>query len=301
MSGKGDNKIVMKSTKGSNKGSSGSNSKEPTPKRYHSDVSPNTSVDMQHSIESLVEDVKSIRDDLQSVLKKDEMETFIKKSIKEIISDLQENMELTISLKVEEKTKVMAQKLDSVQKDNDGLKSEIVALKREQKEQNKKIEAADKRSKEAHCKANYNEQYSRKNNVKIMDMPVSKPEGETEEDLISEVSSLFKKQSIDIDRTKIMAIHRIPGKTGHVKPVLIKFTNNNEKTKVMTNRSAFKAMGRRLVDDVTMCNAKLIARLTEHNQIVQAWYYNGSVYGKTVTSQRQKFDIYDNIDDVLQL
>ena len=145
------------------------------------------------------------------------------------------------------------------------------------------------------------EQYSRKNNVKIMDMPVSKPEGETEEDLISEVSSLFQKQNIDIDRTKIMAIHRIPGKTGHIKPVLIKFTNNNEKTKVMTNRSAFKAMGRRLVDDVTMCNAKLIARLTEHNQIVQAWYYNGSVYGKTVTSQRHKFDIYDNIDDVLEL
>ena len=256
---------------------------------------------MQHHIESLAEDVKSMREDLQSVLKKDEMETFIKNTIKTIVSDLNENMELTISLKVEEKTKGIMQKLESVQKDNDGLKKEIVALKREWKDQQKKITEANTRSKEAHCKANYNEQYSRKNNVKIMDIPVSKPEGETEDDLIFEVSSLLKKENIDIDRSKIVAIHRIPGKTGHVKPVLIKFSNNNEKTKVMTHRSAFKAMGRRLVDDVTKCNAQLITRLTEHNQIVQAWYYNGSVYGKTVNDKRHKFDIYDSIDDVLEL
>ena len=110
MSNKGDNKIVMKPTKGSNKGSV-SNSKEPTPKRPNNEVSPNTSVDMQHNIESLVEDVKSIRDDLQSILKKDKLEAFIHKTIKGIVSDLQENMELTISLKVEEKTKGLCKSL----------------------------------------------------------------------------------------------------------------------------------------------------------------------------------------------
>ena len=133
-----------------------------------------------------------------------------------------------------------------------------------------------------------------------MDVPLIKTVGETEDDLIAEVSSLMKKENIDINPSKIMAIHRIPGKVGHENPILIKFMNNTEKTKVMTHRSAFKAMGRRLVDDVTKCNAELITRLTKHSQITQAWYYNGSVYGRTTTDHRHEFDIYDNIDEVIE-
>lgn len=295
-------KIVMKSTKGSNKGSA-INCKEPTPKRPNSDVSPNTSVEemciMQQHIEGLAEDVKSMRGDLKNILKKDEMEIFIKTTIKDIVADLNENMELTISIKVEEKTKNLMQKLEVVQKENEGLKKEIVALKREMKDQNKIIQNVDKRSKDAHSKANYNEQYSRKNNLKIMDMPMTKLDGESEVDLISEVSTLMNKDGVEIDPSKIVAIHRIPGKVGHEKPILIKLSNNNEKTKIMTHRSAFKAMGRRLVDDVTKCNAELITRLTKHSKITQAWYYNGSVYGRTTTNQRHKFDLYDDIDEVI--
>ena len=132
-----------------------------------------------------------------------------------------------------------------------------------------------------------------------MDVPVTNPAGETESDLISEVGLLMKKENIDIDPSKIVAIHRIPGKAGHEKPILIKLSNNNEKTKIMTHRSAFKAMGRRLVDDVTKSNAELIGRLTKHSQIDQAWYYNGSVYGRTTNNQRHKFDLYDDIQEVI--
>ena len=131
-----------------------------------------------------------------------------------------------------------------------------------------------------------------------MDMPRTKP-NETEADLISEVSSLFDKEGITVDPSKIVAIHRIPGKTGHAKPILIKLMNNNEKSKVMTHRTAFKTMGRRLVDDVTKLNAQLITRLSEHKKIQQAWYFNGSVFGKTTDDVRHKFDLHDNIDAVI--
>ena len=99
--------------------------------------------------------------------------------------------------------------------------------------------------------------FSKKNKFKVMDVPMTKPDGETESELISDLSLLMKKENIDIDPSKIVAIHRIPGKAGHEKPILIKLSNNNEKTKIMTHRSAFKAMGRRLVDDVTKSNAEL--------------------------------------------
>ena len=68
----------------------------------------------------------------------------------------------------------------------------------------------------------------------------------------------------------------------------------------MTHRKAFKNMGRRLVDDVTKLNAQLITRLTEHPQIQQAWFCNGSIFGKTADDTRHKFDLYDNVDEVLK-
>ena len=67
----------------------------------------------------------------------------------------------------------------------------------------------------------------------------------------------------------------------------------------MVHRRDFKNMGNRLVDDVTRLNAQLMERLGKHDQIQQAWYFNGSVYGKTNDNRRLKFDLFDNIRDVI--
>ena len=298
--GKGD---VIKAAKPFNKGSSITSSKQPTPKRPNSEVSPNSSVEelsiMHHTLDGLTVDVKDMRDNLKNILTKSEMQELIHSTIKTTISDIYENMELTISLKVEEKTKEISQKLTNVQSENEALRKDIITLKSQMKAQSKKIEDSENTAKDSLRKANYNEQYSRKNNIKVMDMPMTKP-NETEADLISEVSSLFNKEGITVDPSKVIAIHRIPGKTGHAKPILIKFMNNNEKSKIMTHRTAFKTMGRRLVDDVTKLNAQLITRLSEHPKIQQAWYFNGSVFGKTTDDIRHKFDLHDNIDAVIK-
>ena len=55
----------------------------------------------------------------------------------------------------------------------------------------------------------------------------------------------------------------------------------------------------RLVDDVTKLNTELINRLSSHERIESAWYFNGSVYGKTTEGKRLKFDIYSNIGAVI--
>ena len=70
----------------------------------------------------------------------------------------------------------------------------------------------------------------------------------------------------------------------------------------MKKRSTIKnaRCGVRLVDDVTFENARLITRLLEHEDIDQAWYYNGAVYGKTLSGVRMKFDMYDNISEKIR-
>ena len=61
-----------------------------------------------------------------------------------------------------------------------------------------------------------------------------------------------------------------------------------------------KSAGHPFVDDVTKLNSLLIHRLLEHSSIEQAWYYNGAVYGKTLTGRKLKFDIHDDICSVIK-
>ena len=251
---------------------------------------------LSHQITGLSDDMKEMREDLQTLLKKEDIETLIDTSVRRIVNELLANQDVTIAIKVKEETKLMNEKLADVKKENECLKKEIVTLKTHLKSNDAKIAEIDARSKLALSMSNYNEQYSRKNNVKVMD--IAEIPNETEQDLVNTVSDLFKKKDVIIEPSKIMAIHRIPGKEGHARPVLVKFMNNNAKTKVMVHRTAFKQMGNRLVDDVTRLNAQLIERLSTHARIQQAWFFNGAVYGRSTDNRRHKIDLFDDIKEI---
>ncbi|MES9881224.1 MAG: hypothetical protein ABW185_10125 [Sedimenticola sp.] len=273
----------------------------PANKRVNTEMCPNSSVEeitvINQQLEGLSEDIKSIREDLQTILKKTEMEQLIHDTIHTAISELNENIELTIIMKVEEKTKDLQNKIQSLESENLCLKKDVTTLKNQLASETKRLTVCETRSMTALSKSNYNEQYSRKTNIKIMDIQ-EKP-NETEGDLVKSVSELCQKQGVTLQQSKIVAIHRIPSKPNQTRPVLIKLANGNEKTKIMKQRSIFKTSGNRLVDDVTKLNSELISRLLAHNRIEQAWYYNGAVYGKSIAGKRHRFDLFDRIDDIL--
>lgn len=294
--GKGE---VSKPGKQNNKSGS---SKPPPPKRNFSDVSPNCSLEeitvLTQQIDGLSDDMKTVRENLNMIMKREEMEIFIKETVTKIISDLNENIDMMVEIKVTEKTKEMKEKLTEVEDENKHLKNDIISMKSQLTNLKTKMVESEERSKMALSKANYNEQYSRKTNIKVMN--ITEQPNETEEKLKASFCDKLKDKDLSFDPNKILAIHRIPGKTGQPKPVLVKLTNNNEKIKIMQKRKEFKTSGNRLVDDVTKLNVDLIKRLLEHRKIEQAWYFNGNVYGKTESGRRCKFDLFDNIDEVLR-
>ena len=147
----------------------------------------------------------------------------------------------------------------------------------------------------AYTTANKNEQYSRKNSFKIIGIKEIKQEN------TKEVAKKFLVEEIGVkvNDADIAAVHRIPGKAGESKPILVKLKNNTAKSNAMRNRSTIKqnSNGRHwLTDEVTKLNALLLKRLNEHPDIDNAWYYNGSVYGEKDGS-RMKIDLFDEIED----
>jgi hypothetical protein len=94
------------------------------------------------------------------------------------------------------------------------------------------------------------------------------------------------------------AKHRIPGKIGEARPVLVKLVNSEVKYMIMrTERNLPKKETVRLVDDVTKHNMRLITRLRICKELESFWYFNYSMYGKTVDEKRIQFDIFDDINN----
>jgi prefoldin subunit 5 len=283
-------------------------STKPQVKRFQPDTSNNSNNSMDElnniteQLDSMNKNIAELRGDLKSILKKDEVENLIKTTVTNIVTSLETKLQAHVSTLVNERTKYLDDKIESLEFENNSLKEKLSDLENKTAEKlrdfEEKITKNYNASMEANKRSNYNEQYSRKNNAKILNIP--EETRETEESLMTTVTNLIQtKSGVTLKPEDFIAMHRIPTKKGLIRPVLFKLRNNTLKSTLMRKRGAMKAAGHRLVDDVTRLNQGLISRLSMHPEIENAWYFNGSVYGQTKCSERIKFDIYDNINNMI--
>ena len=78
--------------------------------------------------------------------------------------------------------------------------------------------------------SNYNQQYSRKFNIKIMNYPENKDE-KIRDIFVKDI--VKDKLNVKVDSSEIQAIHRIPGKIGEARPVIVKLVNSEVKYRIM--------------------------------------------------------------------
>ncbi|KAJ8301255.1 hypothetical protein KUTeg_020242 [Tegillarca granosa] len=97
----------------------------------------------------------------------------------------------------------------------------------------------------------------------------------------------------------MQAIHRIPGKAGFPRPVIVKI-KTEVKSRIIRKRKDLKG-DVRFYDDITQGNLGPMPRLTKSEKIHSVWFFNDSVYAKeTKVGHRIKFDIFDNIEEKLK-
>lgn len=272
-------------------------------KRTHSEMEDSSIGDeftsIHKQLDQLSDEIKQAREDFKSFMKREEMKTFITNTVENLMKSMVHSLENKITAQLEKRLdEKVSEKLGEMSARMDLLTFENVKLREEVDDIKKTLGDSDIIARAAAQRANMNEQYSRKNNVKIMG--VEEEGDETEERLIKKLNHILEaKTRIKLDEGKIIAIHRIPGKSGMPKPILVKLMNNNEKTKIMRKRREMKQAGYRLVDDVTKQNTMLINRLSLHKDIDSAWYFNGNVFAKSTAGKRFRFDIYSVIEDVI--
>jgi hypothetical protein len=131
-----------------------------------------------------------------------------------------------------ERTGKLQDQLDSLMIENENIRERIRAKDKIIESLEERVQDNTNRSIEALKLANYNEQYSRKHNIRMVNFPEKK--GEI---LRDEFVNLVKTElKVEIQPSDVQAIHRIPGKDGFQKPVIMKVRNTDVKRQIMRQK-----------------------------------------------------------------
>ncbi|KAK3088586.1 hypothetical protein FSP39_020918 [Pinctada imbricata] len=231
------------------------------------------------------------------MVKHSDIETIVTSIVTEIMKVHKEEFDKRLNEIEEKNDKIkghLQEQIDGLSMENEVLREKLAEKNKQIMEQKTTISDAMRIAQEAQVRSNYNEQYSRKSNIKIYGMKEEKKE-DTPEEVIRMLSDVA---NVVLREDEIVAAHRIPGRAGQNRPILLKVKNTSVKSRIMKKRSVVKKLvhGLRLADDVTKLNSSLIDCLNAHDSIESAWYFNGNIYGKAVNGDRRiKFDIYDDI------
>lgn len=179
-------------------------------------------------------------------------------------------------------TKAVEKQIKEVQKKIDELEEKVDCNMKKLEEENRELKK----------RMNETEQYSRRSNIEIKNIP-ERPN----EDLKPIILDIAKKINMPLDfKCDVQAAHRIPTKPGLTKPIIVKFTNRQfrndfifqaKKAKLQCNQLdstkdlLFSANTKIFVNDhLTAANKKLFfeARQCVKNRTAKsAWTVNGKI------------------------
>ncbi|XP_060072931.1 uncharacterized protein LOC132552759 isoform X2 [Ylistrum balloti] len=286
-------------------------------------ISTNVAVD-----EDIRQDISKIKEQLENVVKKADLTALsaglvkskdIEKIVSSIVESMRKDLERDLGQKITEKTAQMRQELDLVNAHNhrlqeslQGKQREIDELKKQSTEMQREVERVQtsvfkemeevkRMAQDGIRKGNYNEQYSRRNNIKVMDFKEKENvDDENRRDLMKDFCDEVNKViSHPIHRDDLVTVHRIPGRdTKRDRPLVVKFVKKDVRNSVIKQRK--NLMGTmKLVDDLTKDNAGLINRLKSNERIENAWYFNGRVFA-VCDGVRKPVDLFQSVNDVFR-
>ena len=166
-------------------------------------------------LEEIPCNIQDLKDELKNMLKKDDIEKLIEKTVAEVMKSLENKMREEIKREIGVKCGILEDELKLLEFENgklrEKLESQSKLLDERTKELETKLAQQEQKNNDSIKMANQNEQYFRKNNVKIMN--IEEGPGEDEEKLTKKVCTILQHQGVQLLKEEIIAIHRLPTKS----------------------------------------------------------------------------------------
>lgn len=180
-----------------------------------------------------------------------------------------------------------------LRQENDRLKKELELCRKREDRMEEVIKEAKFQAAVADSRVNDLEQYTRRNNVRVLGVPESAEESvEVCErkvlKIIKEKLELPIMESGDIE-----AIHRIgrqgkqkQGQPTRPRPIIVRFLSRKSTETVLSNRRKLKNTGIVIVEDLTHDNFVLLNKCWDHAGVADAWTRRGNIFVKTAKDSR---------------
>ena len=227
---------------------------------------------------------------LNNVLTKDD-DAFLKNIIKVTILEMREEILASVTHRIEK----MEGDFHDLALENEILKQEIKDLKQTVNDKNDKTEQT-KISMEKQIeqekgrvdeKLNEHEQYSRRNNVRIFNLPEDRKDEHSVETTYKVIGLLNTSLKLNLTPQAIDIAHRLgPYQPGRNRRVIVKFVHRQVKFMILSKAKWLKGSGIQIFEDLTQLNNKILActRKKLPDEIEDSWYSNGIIYIKWKTN-----------------
>ncbi|KAL8599237.1 hypothetical protein ACOMHN_007953 [Nucella lapillus] len=192
-----------------------------------------------------------------------------------------------------------------IRKENMTIKKSIDKFSEHLEDVTKEVEILKKRLGEERELRNNLEQYTRRDNIKIVNLPGDTVKETAEETEKLVLIFLHRQMGLtSVTNEHISIAHRVgPCRQSQNRPVIIKLIARKTKTLIMKNKKLFKGK-RPLVyvnEDLTKLNAQRLAEVKKHVGVLSAWTMEGNLYCKLLNLEVIKVENgdLDLIDRVL--
>ena len=202
----------------------------------------------------------------------------IASALRSILDEKLEELATRLSAKIDDKIAELEKKFD-------GICREIKEIKEDFNDSLNHVENMLKQDIDATWEyAVRNEQYSRKNNLRILG--VDEEEGE---DLESKFITLIKENlDEEVKPEDVEVIHRIGVKNvnrnenqrsapAKPRPVIVRFLSNKTKSRLLVKRRQLKGKKLVILEDMAPDLAKRLKRLKDKSSVKTAWFSNGKI------------------------
>ena len=235
-------------------------------------------------------------------MSKSDIEDIIKKTLETAM----ETFKTEILARIEANQNAMTKRIEILERENfdlrklnDEMTKNIKEVTQNNTETEERLYKLEDQTKSNAIKANENEQYSRRNNLRIFGLHQS----DKNEDSISIVHAFItdKLKITNIKKEELAAAHRLgQSRQNAPPPMIVRFHTRDSRMTVLKNRKSLKGTPYVITEDLTKPNVNLLNRARTHPRIDSVWSWNWKCWALGKNGNKIRLSLFCDIDALLE-
>jgi hypothetical protein len=206
---------------------------------------------------------------------------------------------------LEDQMKALESRLSALEKDQPGAGAT-------QTDASRKLEEIQRETRTCRIAANDNEQYLRRNNLRIRGLMLNS--GPTDCKLAVTEFCRTKLRITDFDEASIVEAHPLPKRQSPqgaealsasratTEPmVMVKFRDQATREKVIKSRRLLKGTRFAVIEDLTLLNFQTMNRLRNHADVKSTWSWNGRIYAMLNSGIRLLVKPFQSLNECVEV